>query len=71
MNPAKRHQELHETLERLTDHRRRAAAVAALLAHCEGGSLQHGLLSDVGGIIVAEMQAIRECSEILHREISR
>lgn len=69
--PSHRVEQMCQTLEELTAHRRRAAAVAALLTHCDGASLEDGLLSDAGGIIVDEMQAIRECSEILHREIVR
>lgn len=71
MNSSQRIEELRRTLEVLTDHRRRAAAVAALLAHCEGGDLEEALLSEVGGVFVHEMDGIRECTEILHREIAR
>ena len=69
--PSRRVEKMRQTLEELTDHRRRAAAVAALLAHCDGASLEDGLLSDAGGIIVDEMQAIRECTDILYRETLR
>jgi hypothetical protein len=65
--PSRRVEKMRETLEELTDHRRRAAAVAALLAHCDGVGLKDGLLSDVGAIIVEEMQGIRRCTEILYR----
>ncbi len=69
--PSRRVEKMRQTLEELTDHRRRAAAVAALLAHCDGASLEDGLLSDAGGIIVDEMQAIRRCTETLHQEAGR
>ncbi len=62
---------MQRTLEKLTDHRRRAAAVATLLTHCDGEAFEDWLLGDVGGLIADEMQAIRECTEILYRETLR
>lgn len=71
MKRAKHTKELLQTLELLTDHRRRAATVAALLEHCEGSDLEAGLLAEAGGIIGDELRAIRECTKTLHREIVR
>ena len=60
---------LLKCFDEMADHRRRAAAVAALLGHCEGANFEHELLAEAAALICHELRAVRECAEEIQKEV--
>lgn len=57
--------------DELADHRRRAAAVAGLLRHCDREDLEDELLADAASLICHELKALRECEEKIQKAVMR
>lgn len=71
MKPRPIQERLLQSFDALSDHRRRAAAVAALLERCDGEDLSQDVLAEAASLIGEELDAIGECAEHILKQVRR
>lgn len=71
MKPRPIQQRLLASFDALEDHRRRAAAVAALLERCDGEDLSQEVLEQTASLIGEELEAVRDCAARIREDLRR
>jgi hypothetical protein len=71
MKPSPIPERLLQRFDALDDHRRRAAAVAGLLARCHADDLSEDVLWEAARLICAELNAVGDCARRILKEVRR